>query len=395
MPSEEYSAGTISRRIALKELHKYVSSSAYIAEDIIAPHGHLLVPKGTRLAYLGASLKTFEENLRLWGFLSIPITMQKAFDVADLESILQTARDQIPNIDSQLTQETITQIENVFSRITNGTCSSQDVSLLAEQGRTIAKEVSRAPQLMLCLGKVRRWDRYTYVHSLNVALLSGFLANRIFPGRPEIAENVSVGALLHDLGKALIPLDVLNKPGSLSDEELTIMKNHAVLGFELAKSNGIKDLSILSVIRGHHERYSGNGYPDGLTKNNIRMEARIAAVSDVFDALTAKRVYKDAITSREAVSIMIDSMNEHFDPAVVRALLVSVGLFPPGTGVELSDGSLGVIVGSRGNDLMRPEVLLHIDNTGNKVKGLKIIDLSKSEDLYVRFPINDVGKTAF
>jgi len=187
----------------------------------------------------------------------------------------------------------------------------------------------------------------------------------------------------------------LNKPGRLTDEEFDIMKRHAVYGDELARSNGVSDISTLSVIRGHHERYGGEGYPDSLIKEDIQMEARIAAVADVFDALTAKRVYKEPMESRAAVSIMIENMNAHFDPIVVRALLVSIGLFPPGTGVELSDGSLGVVVGARGNDLMRPEVLLHIDSRGRKVESLEIIDLSKNKELYIWRAMHDVGKTAF
>jgi HD-GYP domain-containing protein (c-di-GMP phosphodiesterase class II) len=173
------------------------------------------------------------------------------------------------------------------------------------------------------------------------------------------------------------------------------MKKHSVFGEELAIANGVNDPRTLAVIRGHHERYGGNGYPDAFAKEQIRMEARIAAVADVFDALTAKRVYKEPMESRAAVSIMLENMVEHFDPQVLRALLVSIGLFPPGTGVELSDGSLGVVVGARGNDLMRPEVMLHIDRMGRKTEGVEIIDLSQSESLYVRRPMQDVGKIAF
>jgi HD-GYP domain-containing protein (c-di-GMP phosphodiesterase class II) len=312
-------------------------------------------------------------------------------DVADFENVLKAARDKIPSIDPQLAKETVQQVENVYGRISEGICGPEDVSNLAVQGRVLAQEIAQAPQLMLCLGKVRSWDEYTYVHSLNVALLSGFLANRLLPDKPELAENVTVGGILHDLGKALIPKEVLNKAGRLTNEEFTIMKRHSVYGDELAKSNGVNEISTLSVIRGHHERYGGDGYPDALKGENIRMEAKIAAVADVFDALTAKRVYKEPMESRAAVSLMIENMSEHFDPMVVRALLVSIGLFPPGTGVELSDGSLGVVVASKGKDLMRPEVHLQIDNMGRKAEGVTI-DLSKRDDIYVRRPMQGVGK---
>jgi HD-GYP domain-containing protein (c-di-GMP phosphodiesterase class II) len=394
--SDERFNRTISRRITLDDLHEYTSTPARVPEDIIAPNGATLIPRGTKLSSYASSVVALVKNLKRWDISSIPVTISNDLDMAGLESMLMAARERIPSIDPQLAKETVQQVENVFERISeDGVCGPEDVSNLAMQGRAIAQEIAQAPQLMLCLGKVRSWDEYTYVHSLNVALLSGFLAKRLFPDKPEVAENVSVGGILHDLGKAMVPKEILNKPGRLTDDEFVVMKKHAAYGDELAKSNGVNDISTLSVIRGHHERFSGDGYPDALSKDSIRLEARIAAVADVFDALTAKRVYKEPMPSRTAVSVMLENMSAHFDPAVVRALLVSIGLFPAGTGVELSDGSLGVVVGASGSDLMRPEVLLQIDKMGRKAEEQKIIDLSKTEDLYVRRPMQDVGKTAF
>jgi HD-GYP domain-containing protein (c-di-GMP phosphodiesterase class II) len=308
---------------------------------------------------------------------------------------LKVAENNIMTVDPELARQTVAQVENVYDRIADGVCTPEDISNLAQQGRTLAEEVTHAPQVMFCLGKVRSWDEYTYVHSLNVALLGGFLASRLCPDQPELAECLSMGGILHDLGKALVPQAVLNKPGRLTDEEFEIMKKHSTYGEDLAIANGIVDIRILSVIRGHHERYGSNGYPDGFSKDQIRLEARIAAVADVFDALTAKRVYKEPMDSREAVSLMVDNMGEHFDPQVVRVLLLSLGLYPPGTAVELSDGSLGVVVGAREKDLVRPEVLLQIDNMGHKVEGMKIIDLTQGKELFVRRSLQDVGKIAF
>jgi HD-GYP domain-containing protein (c-di-GMP phosphodiesterase class II) len=242
---------------------------------------------------------------------------------------------------------------------------------------------------------VRNWDEYTYVHSLNVALLGGFLASRLFPGQPDIVECMSVGGILHDLGKANIPQEILNKPAHLTDQEFEMMKKHAAYGEKTAFQSGISDRRILSVIRGHHERYGGDGYPDGLSGDRIGIEARIAAVADVFDALTAKRVYKEPMESRVAVSLMLENMSEHFDPVAVRALLVSIGLYPPGTAVELSDGSIGVVVGARDKDLLRPEVFLQIDHMGRKVEEMKIVDLHQSQSLFVQRSLHDVGKVAF
>ncbi|MDR1379423.1 MAG: HD-GYP domain-containing protein [Synergistaceae bacterium] len=396
MPSEDEAVQRpLKRRISIGELSEYTQSTARVAEDVLSSSGSILLPYGTELSSLAASAHNLEKILRGWGIFSILITLQNVLDIHDLEEILKSSEINVSTVDPELAKQTIEQVAQVYGRIAKGVCDPEDISHLIMQGRILAQEIAQAPQVMLCLGRVRRWDEYTYVHSLNVALLGGFLASRLFPEQSEVVECLSVGGLLHDLGKALIPQQILNKPGHLTDQEFEIMKKHTIYGEKTAIQNGVSDRRILAVIRGHHERYGGDGYPDALLKKRIDIEARIAAVADVFDALTAKRIYKEPMESRSAVSLMIGSMESHFDPFIVRALLVSIGLYPPGMGVELSDGSLGVVVGARGDDLLRPQVLLQIDHLGHKVNGLKILDMSTSDSLFVRRSLQDVGKVAF
>jgi putative nucleotidyltransferase with HDIG domain len=246
---------------------------------------------------------------------------------------------------------------------------------------------------MFCLGHVRGSDEYTYVHSLNVALICGFIANKMFPNNEEMVQSLSIGGILHDLGKARIPTEILNKPGPLSDPEFETIKKHPIYGEELAQSFGVHDPRILSVIRKHHERYCGNGYPDFLSRNKINIEARIAAVADVFDALTARRAYKEPMGCRNAILMMIEKMSTNFDPDVLRTLIISIGLYPPGITVELSDGSLGIVVGTSEKDLVRPEVMISFDKYGKKVEDVKILDLSKNnESIFIKQVVNDHEK---
>ncbi|MDD3514000.1 MAG: HD-GYP domain-containing protein, partial [Synergistaceae bacterium] len=149
---------------------------------------------------------------------------------------------------------------------------------------------------------------------------------------------------------------------------------------------------VLSVVRNHHDRWGGHGYPDSLQKNSIPLFARIVAVADVFDALTAKRVYKNPLSSREAVSMILESSENDFDKGVVRELLLSVGLYPAGTLVELSDFSVGVVVGARNTDLFRPQVSVTIDGKGRRAPEGTIVDLGLQQDLFVRRALDDVGK---
>ncbi|GHV38998.1 phosphohydrolase [Synergistales bacterium] len=380
------------RRISLEEMREYTNSTARVADDVLTERGTILLPRGAELASLISSVDNLERTLQRWGIFSIPIIIENTLDINELESILHKSEVQSATIDPELAYETVEQLSNVYGHISEGACTPEDVSNLAEQGKKLAKEVVDAPQVMLCLGQVKSWDEYTYKHSLNVTLLGGYLAGKMFPGNHEIAEQLSVGGILHDLGKALVPQNVLNKPGKLTDEEFEIMKQHPGFGEQIAIQNGVTDPAVLAVIRGHHERVGGGGYPDGLVGSDIPQAGRIAAVADVFDALTARRVYKEPMASRAAVNIMVGNMGAHFDADVVRTLLLSIGLYPPGTVVELSDGSMGIVVGARDKDLMRPSVSLQIDKMGYKVNKMQIIDLSLSEELFVQRTLSDVGK---
>lgn len=396
MPVGDKAATELNKRsILLKDLRKYASGSAQVSDDVVAANGVVLLPKGTKLASLLSSADVLEKNLQQWGVVSIPITIENKFDARELEKLLKSAETNLMRVDPELAKNTVEQVEKVYDRIIEGNCTPEDISRLADQGRTLAKEVAAAPQVMLCLGRVRSWDEYTYVHSLNVALLGGFLASRLYPDQPEIAECMSVGGILHDLGKARIPISILNKPGPLTSEEFSVIRKHAEYGEALAIENGVTDRRVLAIIRGHHERYGGGGYPDALRKDQILLEAKIAAVADVFDALTARRVYKDPMESRVALSMMLEDRGTHFDPLVVRTLLLSIGLYPPGTTVELSDDSVGVVVGSRGRDLLRPHVLLQYDGTGREATEVQVVDLSLDGAPYIRRPIQDIGKVAF
>lgn len=396
MGERENSVGTkIRRDIPVEDLYSFCSGVAEVADDIIGESGGILIPRGTLLSTLAPTMDRIEARLRRSNVSLVPIVFPGDAGVERLEDFLRVADPAILPLEPELARQTVSQVEDVFGRIKEGECTTEDIHNLAEQGRTLARRISGAPQLMFCLGQVKSWDEYTSVHSLNVALLSSFLAERMFPGRTELAEFMAVGGILHDLGKARVPLEVLNKPAKLTDDEFAVMKRHPELGEELAVSNGITDSRSLEVIRGHHERYNGGGYPDNLDKATISIEAQIAAVADVFDALTARRVYKNPMPSREAMSVMTGAMSEHFDPEVMRVLLLSVGIYPSGSLVELSDGSVGTVVGAYGKDVMRPKVAIHMDRYGARLQEKKLVDLGTEKELFVKRALQSDDKLAF
>ena len=158
---------------------------------------------------------------------------------------------------------------------------------------------------------------YTEKHSENMVALSVSIGKKLGLSGIEL-ENLEYGTLLHDIGKIAVPDDILNKPGKLTDEEFDEIKKHPIAGYELLSS---VSKEIADIVRHHHEKIDGNGYPDGIKGNEIGITAKIVAVVDVFDALINVRPYKQAFTKEKALEIIVSNKNLHFDKDVVESLV--------------------------------------------------------------------------
>ena len=168
---------------------------------------------------------------------------------------------------------------------------------------------------------------------------------------------LGLGLLLHDIGKLAIPLGILNKPGKLTPEEWEIMKTHPRAGVDILDGSRWSPL-VKSVVLRHHERWNGSGYPDGKSGTEIHQMARIAAVADVYDAITSERLYAPARPAHEGVRAIIEGSGTLFEPSVVEAFCRVVAPFPAGTEVELSDGRTG-LVGERSRRSAGPPAGAH------------------------------------
>lgn len=168
--------------------------------------------------------------------------------------------------------------------------------------------------------KIAAHDYYTHTHSINVSIYTLSLSKFIGLKDKDL-EDISMASILHDLGKSRIDRNIINKNGKLTKSEFEEIKKHPVYGYDLALNMGITDKRILAGIRSHHEKLDGSGYPDGLKNQQIPLFARIIAVCDVFDALTTKRSYKDAMKSFEAIKLMKEKMSNHLDMKLVNALI--------------------------------------------------------------------------
>lgn len=220
---------------------------------------------------------------------------------------------------------------------------------------TLMNGVEENPANMVLLAKLQRHDDYTLRHSLNVSLIA-LLFGKHLGLPPEQLRSLGFAGLYHDVGKFRIPLEILNKPGRLSEREFEVMKNHCRIGHELLKSHpGITEDVLLGVLH-HHERYDGRGYPFNLRGGEKDPFSRILTIVDIYDALTSARAYKKAGTPHESIKAMFAWRNESFHPGLLEKFVECFGVYPPGSLVRLSDQTCGLVVEARPLSPSRPLV---------------------------------------
>ena len=184
----------------------------------------------------------------------------------------------------------------------------------------ILEEVGSKLENIDCISQLRIFDEYTFSHTVNVSSMASALAMVLELGDKQIKE-LAMGALLHDIGKMLVPKDILNKPGKLDEEEFKIMKSHTLLGYNYIKANLEVPEDVAKVALDHQEKYGGLGYPNGLMGKQISLYAQITSIADVYDALISNRVYKRAFDPEKAVSIMIEESEKSFNPYMLEKFL--------------------------------------------------------------------------
>lgn len=238
----------------------------------------------------------------------------------------------------------------------------------------INESVSRHPDALLGVVRLKNHDEYTYMHSVAVCALMVALGRRLGLPEEQIRDAGAAG-MLHDLGKAAMPLTVLNKPGALTDDEFKVMKAHPVRGYEMLKQSGSASEAVLDVALHHHEKFDGSGYPHNLKGDAISLMARMGAVCDVYDAITSNRPYKKAWGPAESLQRMV-SWKGHFDELVLKAFVRSIGIYPVGALVRLESDRLAVVLEQGEASLLAPKVRIFFNARKREPVFIKDLDLA-------------------
>jgi putative nucleotidyltransferase with HDIG domain len=252
-------------------------------------------------------------------------------------------------------------------------------ALDAEQAMPLVEEisgsVSRNPGAIISLARLKDKDEYTYMHSVAVCALMIALARQLGLSEAE-TRDAGLAGLLHDVGKMMIPDKVLNKPGKLTDDEFTLVKNHPLEGHKLLLEGKNINAVTLDVCLHHHEKIDGSGYPHRLKADQISLFAKMGAVCDVYDAITSNRPYKNGWNPAESISRMTEWSKGHFDEHVFRSFVKSLGIYPIGSLVRLQSGRLAVVIDQTEKSLLTPKVRVFFSTKSNAHVPMQVLDLS-------------------
>lgn len=226
--------------------------------------------------------------------------------------------------------------------------------------REMLDSVTRNPDALVSLTKLKSFDEYTFTHCINVSVLAAAFGSYLGLSAEDL-HDLSTAALFHDVGKSLIPPKILNKPGKLTDEEFMVMKKHPERSYLLLREKKGIPKRVLRAVAEHHEKFNGAGYPRRLAGDRIHLFARIIAVADVYDALTSRRVYKAPMMPSRALTILYGMRGKDFHPGKAESFIKFLGIYPVGSMVRLDTGEHAIVVASNPDEPLNPTVLVAFD----------------------------------
>ena len=337
---------------------------AYLVHDIMSHTGtSVLIPSRVPIGHLAEGLdkpRKLIEALDRMGIRKVEIAIPQDVNDEEMLARLKEIDPSVVIIDNEVTRQAQNVIGDIFEQASIDSKFNISSEVVSEMGNGISKEVMKTSQIALSMVS-SSLDTYTRDHALNVSMLAGYITKRLADAgkaSQEMVEKAVLAGLLFDIGKTAIPPEILNKEGKYTPDEMNIMRGHVRESVSICKLSGITDKDILDGIATHHERFDGSGYDRGLVGHQIPLLGRVLAVADTFDAMTSSRVYKDAVSSKMSFNFIMSANETEFDPDICQIFIAGMGVYPPGTIVELSDGRIATVAAITVGNLLQPKVTL-------------------------------------
>jgi putative nucleotidyltransferase with HDIG domain len=340
-------------------------SVGMVVRDVFGPDGRLLMSSGVSVSAEQINLLrqrgVKSVHVRFEGDNSVPGNAVENTEILSREKSYyqELSRAKVVH------QKSLQTVREALSTVRMGKKINFDELELVAEG--MVESVHNNPDALVSLAQIKGYDEYTFVHSVNVGILLTSLAYSIGYSKDKLRQ-AGVGGMLHDIGKMWVPEQILNKRGKYNDYEMAIMKRHSQYGIDiLKKSTAISDFSKLVVIQ-HHERYDGRGYPHGLIGDQIDEVGLMAAVADVYDAMTTDRVYREAWTPQRALAMIFQGAESEYSRRIVELFTKHLGIYPVGSFVRLVSGEMGVVVRVDKGGILAPDVLILFERGGKRLR---------------------------
>jgi len=350
----------IMRQINLSE----VMPGMILGRSILNSNGKILLSNGTMLT------RRYIHKLRVLNIHTLVIKDEKYEDII------------IPEyLSIQTQQKALSVLTATMDRLSKeGTFSVNTVVDLASD---IVEELVTHPDITIHLSGLATHDDDTLSHSLNCSIYTALLASFCNFSISQI-KIIACGALLHDIGKLQIDKKIIKKAGRLTDEEFSIMKQHPVLGFKILTKKRLELSSLIAHMAWqHHEKIDGSGYPRGLKGKEILHYGRLLAITDVYEAVTANRPYRKAMSPEEAYNIIQAGLGTAFDEHFGRIFLSKIAFYFPGMKISLNTGEEAIIVSIPADSPQKPVIRLIAHTDGSPYLPYQDINLIEYPDLYI------------
>ncbi|MBN2553415.1 MAG: HD-GYP domain-containing protein [Spirochaetales bacterium] len=275
----------------------------------------------------------------------------------------------------------VDKMDAIFQDIADGTSLNHEpIDTLVKELLDVVRQHKNEMIQLILLGE---WlERKFSVSAINCMIISAVIGTNMRLASHRLLQ-LATGALLHDVGMLKVERDILQKQGGLSSDELTRIRTHPVLSYQIISKDMKYPEEIALIALQHHEHWDGRGYPRGLKGDEITLFARIVTVADAYEAMVSERPYRNSMIGYTAMKNVLSDNGRHFDPQVLKAFLESMGIFPIGSIVQLNNSSIGRVGENHPAAPLRPKVELVIDEFGNQIEGSEVVDLLARKNLFI------------
>ena len=341
-----------------------VSVDEILGRNIYTEDGSILLRSGIKLT------EQYIERLKALGVFYVYVEDSRLDDISVEDEKL-----------SDLKATTMKNMSTIMKNITSGDKRGTKSSLSMVED--LVNHIIEMGDVNKSLYDIQTYDNYTYLHSIDTGIMATFLGMSMNFSKAQLKE-LSIGAILHDIGKTIIDSDIITKPGKLTPEEFEEIKQHPTYGRKILEKNFSISSDVLRAVEHHHERADGTGYPYGLKVNQISKYAKIISVCDVYDAVSNDRCYRQKFSPMDAYELILAGCGNAFDEEIVKKFKETFSVFPLGVCLKLSNGVEGYVIKQNKNFPDRP--ILRVLYEGEDRKPIKFyeIDLLQYNNLAVK-----------